>query len=37
MFAGWIELTAAIEAVRRREAPDKQGAPGEGPALQGSP
>ncbi|MBV9309185.1 MAG: hypothetical protein JOZ73_00025 [Solirubrobacterales bacterium] len=29
VFAGWIELTAAIEAVRRGDAADLQGAIGE--------
>ena len=33
VFAGWVELTAAIEAVRRSEAFDQQGAFGESQAL----
>ena len=36
VFAGWVELTAAIEAVRRSEALDRQGAVGESRALPGT-
>jgi hypothetical protein len=33
VFAGWVELTAAIEAVRRTEGYDQQGATGESRTL----